>query len=112
MGQNEKLNVEYTHVPRLEAGSAESLTYLEEEGYVVIANVLSLAQSKTALTKLWDYLEALGTGINRLDANTWDDDRVAQTPNKEKYQLPPFPELNQTQLRMVGWTESEIAQLI
>jgi hypothetical protein len=75
MGQNEKLNVEYKHVPRLEAGSAESLTYLEEEGYVVIANVLSLAQSKTALTKLWDYLEALGTGINRLDANTWDDDR-------------------------------------
>lgn len=65
----------YTHVPRLAAGSRESLDHLESEGFVVIANALSSAEAAHALNLTWDYLEQLGTGIDRNDAATWGDDR-------------------------------------
>jgi hypothetical protein len=65
----------YEHVPRLPAGSKESLDHLECEGFVVIANALSPAEAGHALDLTWDYLEQLGTGIERNDSSTWGDDR-------------------------------------
>jgi hypothetical protein len=65
----------YTHVPRFPAGSKEGMDYLEEHGYVVIANALSTDESRHALDLTWDYLEQLGTGIDRDDVETWDDER-------------------------------------
>lgn len=65
----------YAHVPRFAAGSQESLDHLESEGFVVIANALSSAEAATALDLTWNYLEQLGTGIDRNDMSTWGDDR-------------------------------------
>jgi hypothetical protein len=70
-----QLTPEYVHVPRFTAGSEESLDHLESEGFVVIANALSPAEAERALDLTWDFLEALGTGIDRNDASTWGDDR-------------------------------------
>ncbi len=71
----QQLTPVYTEVPRLAAGSQESLAHLESEGFVVIANALSRAEARHALDLTWDYLEQLGTGIDRNDLNTWGDDR-------------------------------------
>jgi len=71
----EYLTPTYIEVPRLEAGSTESLEHLESEGFVVIANALSPDEASHALELTWDYLEELGTGIDRHDVSTWDDDR-------------------------------------
>ncbi len=65
----------YIHVPRFAPGASDGIAYLHEHGYVVIANVLDAAESKQALALTWDYLEQLGTGVNRNDVSTWDDDR-------------------------------------
>ena len=65
----------YTHVERFPAGSVESIDYLEENGFVVIANVLNQQECDTALDLTWDYLEQLGTGVDRTDWKTWDDDK-------------------------------------
>lgn len=70
-----KLEPTYCEVPRFEAGSQASLDHLDEEGFVVIAGALTPTEASTALDLTWDYLEALGTGIDRTDASTWDDDR-------------------------------------
>lgn len=74
MGQAE-LTPRYTHVPRYPAGSQESLDHLAEEGYVVIANALSPTDAAHALDLTWEFLEGLGTGIDRSDMSTWGDDR-------------------------------------
>ena len=58
------LAVEYRHVPRLPAGSAESVAHLEEHGYVVVAEVLSTEPADHALDLLWDYLEELGLMVS------------------------------------------------
>jgi hypothetical protein len=65
----------YTRVPRFAPGSAESMAYLDEHGYAVIANALSDKEAAHALDLTWDYLEELGTGVDRKDVATWDDDR-------------------------------------
>ena len=65
----------YREVPRLAAGSAESMAHLDSQGFVVIAGALSPDETAQALDLTWDYLEALGTGIDRHDPATWDDDR-------------------------------------
>jgi len=70
-----QLTPEYVHVPRLEAGSKESLDHLESEGFVVIANALTPQEADQALGLTWDYLEDLGTGVDRTDITTWGDDR-------------------------------------
>ncbi len=69
------IDIRYTEVPRFAPGSKESLEYLQTEGYVVIANALSVEQAEHALSLLWDYLEELGTGIDRTDPDSWGDDR-------------------------------------
>ena len=65
----------YVHAPRFAPGSAESIAYLTEHGYAVIAGVLAPDECARALELTWDYLEELGTGIDRHDWTTWDDDR-------------------------------------
>ena len=35
------IDITYTHVPRFAAGDQEGLDYLDEHGYVVIANALT-----------------------------------------------------------------------
>ena len=69
------INITYSHVPRFVAGEKNGLEYLEEHGYVVIANALTTEEADHALALLWDYLEELGTGMDRNDPETWDDDR-------------------------------------
>lgn len=71
----DKLTPEYVHVPRLAAGSQESVDYLESEGYVVIAGALSPSEAEHALDLTWDYLKELGTGVDRNDVDTWGDDQ-------------------------------------
>ena len=75
MENNFNIEIEYKKVPRFESGSDESIQYLEEQGYVVIKNALSTAEASKTLELLWDYLEGLGTGIDRKDVSTWGDDR-------------------------------------
>lgn len=65
----------YVHAPRFAPGSAESVAYLREHGYAVIAGALTPDQCAAALDLTWDYLEGLGTGVDRTDWTTWDDDR-------------------------------------
>ena len=48
---------------------------MDENGFAVVANALSGEETNTAIGLTWDYLEELGTGINRDDVATWDDDR-------------------------------------
>ncbi len=72
---SKNIQIEFREVPRFEPGSRESLKYLDQEGFVVFANVLNLQQIDHALELMWDYLEDLSTGIDRLDKNTWTDER-------------------------------------
>jgi hypothetical protein len=65
----------YTRVPRFAPGSMEGMAYLDEHGYVVVANVLNENEAARALDLTWKYLEELDTGIDRNDVSTWDDDR-------------------------------------
>lgn len=65
----------YAHVERFAPGSPESAAYLDEHGYVVIAGALSPGEAARAIDLTWDYLEELGTGVDRRDVSTWDDDR-------------------------------------
>ena len=74
MSENQ-LTPSYIHVPRFAAGSKESLEHLDTEGFVVIANALSPTEAGHALDLTWDYLEQLGTGIDRNEITTWGDDR-------------------------------------
>ena len=53
------------------AENEAALAYLQQHGYVVYASTLSPGECEQALSLLWEYLEALGTGINRHDARTW-----------------------------------------
>lgn len=69
------LEAEYAHVPRLTAGSPESVEHLTEHGFVVIKDALTRDQADHALDLTWQYLECLGTGIRRDDPATWGDDR-------------------------------------
>jgi len=72
---NSELTPRYEHVERVAPGSPESVAFLQEHGFVVIANALSADQASRAHDLTWDYLEELGTGIDRSDASTWGDDR-------------------------------------
>ena len=69
------INIEYREVPRFYPGDAAAMEHLEEQGFVVFAHALSVDEADRALGMLWDYLEELGTGIDRNDVDTWGDDR-------------------------------------
>jgi len=70
-----ELRPEYVHVPRFAPGSPESVKYFEDHGYVVIAQALSEAEVGKTLDLTWRYLEKLGTGIDRHDPSTWNNER-------------------------------------
>jgi len=70
-----EVRAEYTHVERFAAGSQASIDYLQEHGYVVIAEALDPEQVDRSIELTWKYLEELGTGIDRHDSSTWHDDR-------------------------------------
>jgi hypothetical protein len=70
----ERLEPVYTHVPRLVAGSTQMLDHLQRHGFVVVADALPRDAAATAMSKLWDYLEQLGTGIDRTVPDTWGDE--------------------------------------
>ena len=70
-----ELTPTYQHLPRLAAGSAESIEHLESEGFVVIAGALDPDETVRAVDLTWAFLEGLGTGIDRDDPATWADDR-------------------------------------
>lgn len=67
----------YTHVPRFSMatvrGQGEALAHLQEEGYVVVKDVLDEAECAAALEKLWFELE-MAPGVSRHDPSTWGDD--------------------------------------
>lgn len=69
---------EYTHVPRFPfdtvRGRGEAMAHLQEEGYAVVRDVLSIAECKRALDMLWSEVEAGGSGIRRGEFATWGDD--------------------------------------
>jgi len=52
-----------------------ALQYLRDNGYVVYENVITPEEVQEGLNLLWDFLEGMGTGINRGDPSTWGDDR-------------------------------------
>ena len=70
-------NIEITFqaVPRFSVGDSQAKEYLAEQGFVVFADALSKDEATTALDLLWDYLEELGTGVDRTNIATWDDSR-------------------------------------
>lgn len=70
-----ELQITYTHAPRFRSTEAAALEYLEDHGYVIIANALTKTETSTAMDKLWSYLESLETGIDRSDSDTWGDTR-------------------------------------
>ena len=65
----------YAAVPRLALGSPEATAHLAEHGFVVCAGALSEAECDEVLDGMWGWLEGLGTGIDRADPVTWDDER-------------------------------------
>ena len=69
------ITIQYQSVPRFGFGDMDALAHLDEYGFVVLANALSAQEAERAMSLLWDYLEELGTGIDRTDVGTWDDDR-------------------------------------
>jgi len=69
------VRITYTEVPRFDVADANAYKHLEEQGFVVIANALATHEAQHAVKLLWDYLEELGTGIDRTDPGTWDNNR-------------------------------------
>ena len=47
------------------------LERMETDGYVVIQNVLTVAECAVELNRLWDFVEATSPGISRETAETW-----------------------------------------
>ena len=54
-----QLEASYAHVKRFAAGSDESLAFLDENGFVVIAHALTSPEAEHAVGLTWDYLEGL-----------------------------------------------------
>ena len=71
----QNIKIEYKEVPRWDPQDPKMSDYMDENGFAVVANALSGEETNTAIGLIWDYLEELGTGINRDDVATWDDDR-------------------------------------
>jgi hypothetical protein len=71
--RNPRKNYRYVKRPRKFELSESSLwhTYLQENGYVILKGALSVRECRVALDLVFDYLEALDTGIDRHDPSTW-----------------------------------------
>ena len=57
------------------ADGAAARAHLDERGFVVFRGVLDEGEVARANELFFDYLEALGSGVDRNDVNTWGDDR-------------------------------------
>ena len=55
----------------VDGGLADAMEYLDAHGYVVIAGVASEAELETSMGLLWDFLEGIGSGLQRGDVSTW-----------------------------------------
>ena len=71
----QNIKIGYKEVPRWDPQDPKMSDYMDENGFAVVANALSGEETNTAIGLIWDYLEELGTGINRDNVATWDDDR-------------------------------------
>jgi len=72
MGYINEKRIESRQPPRFALDDTESyLSFLDEHGFVVIANVLSSDEVQEAKGLIWDWMEGLGSGIDRNDINTW-----------------------------------------
>ena len=57
------------------ADGAAARAHLDERGFVVFRSVLDQGEVARANELFFDYVEALGSGVDRNDVNTWGDDR-------------------------------------
>ena len=57
------------------ADGAAARAHLDERGFVVFRSVLDASEVARANELFFDYVEALGSGVDRNDVNTWGDDR-------------------------------------
>ena len=57
------------------ADGAAARAHLDERGFVVFRSVLDQGEVARANELFFDYVEALGSGVDRDDVNTWGDDR-------------------------------------
>ena len=57
------------------ADGAAARAHLDERGFVVFRGVLDQGEVARANELFFDYVEALGSGVDRNDVNTWGDDR-------------------------------------
>ena len=51
------------------------LSKLETDGYCVVPNILTSDKCDEYITQIWDWLENLGTGIDRNDKSTWNSEK-------------------------------------
>ena len=69
--------------PRFARGAVpEWMAHLASEGYVILADCLTADECDTAKGLLWDWLEGLGSGIDRCNVATWTD---AQWPGHASF---------------------------
>lgn len=66
-----KKNVEYTYGDLALSTLPTEFQELSDHGFMVIENVLSAAECDSALSGIYDWFEAIGTGINRHDRTTF-----------------------------------------
>lgn len=57
------------------ADGAAARAHLDERGFVVFRNVLDQGEVARANELFFDHVEALGSGVDRSDVNTWGEDR-------------------------------------
>ena len=57
------------------ADGAAARAHLDERGFVVFRSVLDASEVARANELFFDYVEALGSGVDRKDVDTWGDDR-------------------------------------
>ena len=57
------------------ADGAGARAHLDERGFVVFRSVLDASEVARANELFFDYVEALGSGVDRNDVSTWGDDR-------------------------------------
>lgn len=65
----------YHHSPRFECNDPAFLEYLDAHGYAVIKNVLTEEEAAHGVSLAWEFMENLGTGIDRNNPATWGSDR-------------------------------------
>jgi hypothetical protein len=63
------------HELNVTENSPSWINQLNVHGYAVVPNVLAPPECDHVIDKAWEWLAALGTGIQRNDSSTWTNDR-------------------------------------